>query len=130
MFDLNYISEAIDFLQGEHNTFYGYLLPKIMTIYVKMTKMKENISSELIEVVNAIISSQKTRFKALFEVNEMAFLSATLIPCVKMRWLHVFKEFDENVDESYVKRMFLKLEKENKHFFTNETVTQVLKNLL
>ena len=47
-----------------------------------------------------------------------------------MRWLHVFKEFDENVDESYVKRMFLKLEKENKHFFTNETVTQVLKNLL
>ena len=38
-----------------------------------MKKMKENISSELIEVVNAIISSLKTRFKALFEVNEMAF---------------------------------------------------------
>ena len=94
-----------------------------------MKKMEENFSPDLSEIVDVIIQSLKTRFSSLFQINEMAFLSATLMPCVKLRWLHVFKEFNENVNESFVKRMFLNLEKENRHLFTPETVTQVFKKL-
>lgn len=96
------IAESLNFLQGECNTFYGYLLPTILSLKVKLEKLRIDVKIKNIKVIlDRLLVSLEKRFSNLFIISENshdAIIAATTIPAVKLRWLNVLRETDKDAD--------------------------------
>jgi len=86
------IAETLDFLQGENNTFYGYFMPSILSLKVKLTKLAK-------------------RFEKYFFRNhdsEGAIIAAATLPSIKLRWLTIFNESDSlNTDKKCIQELII-----------------------
>ncbi|CAH0563140.1 unnamed protein product [Brassicogethes aeneus] len=89
------LAETLDFLQGEENTYYGYLLPSIVSMRTKMQKLKlSNEIEQLLRPLDFIIDSIDRRFAFLLTLKKesrTAVIAAVLCPRFKIRWYNVFK---------------------------------------
>ncbi|KAB0804457.1 hypothetical protein PPYR_01427 [Photinus pyralis] len=89
------LAETLDFLQGEQNTYYGYLLPSLVSMKTKLQKIKSSGKiKQLYSPLEAIINSVEQRFKDIFSLNmnsKTAVIAAVVCPRFKMRWYSAFK---------------------------------------
>lgn len=92
------LAETLDFLQGDQNTYYGYLLPSIISMYTKLEKIKlsgeiRQLSKPLEYILDSI---RQKRFKDLFTLkSKMAVIVAVTSLRFKMRWFSGLR--DENI---------------------------------
>lgn len=95
------LADTIDFLQGEEHTYYGYLLPSILSLKVKLEKLESDGTNSPVSILKkTLIEKLQTRFADLFSVNEnskLAVIAAVLIPSVKLRWIKIIVDKD-NID--------------------------------
>uniref|UniRef100_A0A1I8NJF1 Uncharacterized protein n=1 Tax=Musca domestica TaxID=7370 RepID=A0A1I8NJF1_MUSDO len=100
------IAEGIDFLQGEQNMFFGYFIPTLVSIKMKLRRL-ENENLAFLERVN--IEMQKAlhkRFEKYFYLKEDsldAVIAAIVIPDVKLRFLKTLLETANNITEDDIK---------------------------
>ncbi|CAH1111662.1 unnamed protein product [Psylliodes chrysocephalus] len=91
------LAETLDFLQEEHNTYYGYLLPSLVSMKTKLQKLK--ISGDIKQLtvpLEAIIKSVGQRFKEFLTLSpesKTAVIGA-VCPRFKMRWYNAFKDLN------------------------------------
>lgn len=89
------IAEAIDFLQSEQNMFFGYFLPTLVSIQVKLRRLD---SQEVIFLSKANKEIQKSlikRFEKYFLVEPEAWdavIAAIVIPKIKLRFVKTLLE--------------------------------------
>ncbi|XP_050500147.1 uncharacterized protein LOC126880367 [Diabrotica virgifera virgifera] len=94
--DLNYLAElcqilkpfalALDILQGEQNMYYGFLLPSIVSLFVKIEKLKTNKFKYVEPILNALTVSLNSRFEKLLKLtNQSAIIAAVTNPLFKTR---------------------------------------------
>lgn len=100
---LSPVAETLNFLQGERNTFYGYLLPSIISLKVKFDKLKQDLNIKNLQfVVEKLVMQLQKRFQELFSVNDEsleAIIASVTIPSVKLRWLNVYQETDPTINK-------------------------------
>ena len=87
------IAKAIDFVQGENDTFYGNILPTLATIKVKLSRLS-SILKILTPLVERLMLSFEKRFDKYFNldpnVNDVIIASYSC-PWVKTNYLKVIK---------------------------------------
>lgn len=87
---MNNIAETLDFLQGENYIHYGYLIPSLVSIKVKLENLLKSTQLKLCKpLLEGIISSLKRRFKSFFDIEyegEIAAVAAVLHPRFKFEW--------------------------------------------
>lgn len=94
------LAHALDILQGERNIYYGYLIPCIASVTVKLNKLqKENL--HLVEpILKACVDGIQRRFSNFVnltaEVND-AIIASLTIPKFKFKWLNAFKVKDKSL---------------------------------
>lgn len=85
------IADGLDFLQKESNMFYGYFLPTLVTIKVKMRKLYEYGSlSYLRDIAKEMENALVERFKDFFKINPDAYdsvIAAISCPSIKMKFI-------------------------------------------
>lgn len=97
--EINYLAEycrvmaplasTLDFIQGQDNTYFGYLLPSLISMKNKLLKLKsENLKYGGEIILNALIQGLDKRFKSYLNLEvESAIIAAVLCPNIKVRWL-------------------------------------------
>ncbi|XP_036342324.1 uncharacterized protein LOC118751610 [Rhagoletis pomonella] len=81
-------AEAVDFLQGDKEVVYGYLLPTLATISTKYNNLIR--AGKLVyfwQIISPLLEAVKERFKNFYELKEEVTLSA-LCPDVKLQWVY------------------------------------------
>ncbi|KAI4471628.1 transposase-related [Holotrichia oblita] len=144
--DLNYLAElcqilkpfalALDILQGEQNMF-GYLLPSIVSLFVKIEKLKTNKFKYVEPILIAFTESLNSRFEKLLKLTNQSAIIATVInPLFKTHWLTAFREMRNIENDSRIKDLIIieaiKIIKENEEQFNvnNNNITQMKSNKL
>lgn len=121
------VAEALNFLQGQNYTFYGYLLPTILSLKVKLDRIKSEININNMKIVlNKIIESLLKRFAHLFKITEQpnskdSIIAAVTIPSVKLRWLKIFQETDPTIDFSKMTKLIVE---ECVNLFSSNSLTE------
>ena len=91
------IAETLDFLQGEINSFYGNLLPSIVSLKTKLQKLQSLSDIKILaKPLEVILSSIFRRFKQLFTleaVSKDSIIAAVVCPRFKLRWFNAAKDF-------------------------------------
>lgn len=90
------LATALDILQGESNTYFGFLLPTLISLSNKWRKMKANFqgpryfSANLI--LNACIDALHKRFASIFQLEwKEAIIAAASFPKFKICWYNALK---------------------------------------
>lgn len=86
---------ALDILQGEKNTYYGYLIPCIATLWHKYERLKTENFSLVKPILNACIEGLEKRFLHFLTLDDEAndaIIAAFTIPRFKLKWFHVLKD--------------------------------------
>ncbi|CAH1113880.1 unnamed protein product [Psylliodes chrysocephalus] len=87
------LAETLDFLQGERNTYYGYLFLSLVWIKTKLQMLKISGDIKQLKVpLVAIIKSVGQRFKEF--LTKTAVIGAVVCPRFKMRWYNAFKDLN------------------------------------
>lgn len=108
---MNYLSEycnilkplaySLDILQGEQNTFYGYLLPCLGSILRKFEKLESEKFVFTRPVLEAFKNGLLKRFKIFFLINldtvevSEAIKASFSIPKFKLKWINNFKSYSK-----------------------------------
>lgn len=90
------IAQAIDFLQGENNIYFGFLIPTLATIRNQLRVLKNNITFKILpqNLIELTEKSLVKRFEPYFELSskvDFAIIASALCPSVKMNWLTSLK---------------------------------------
>lgn len=99
------IAEALDFLQGEKNMMFGFLLPVIMTLSNKLHKTGKKTEFVLKCVAIELDIKLRKRFCKYFDLApeaDTAITAALLTPNVKLSWLPVLKRTSPHVTREAV----------------------------
>lgn len=108
---------ALDILQGEHNTHFGYIIPTIGSMYFKLKTLKDDKLKYLQPVLDGIIKSTFVRFEEYLTLNTdnqktvSAALASVCHPKFKLRWVNLCER--NTVDglqcntSDYIKKLFL-----------------------
>lgn len=94
------IAETLDFLQGEKNIKFGFLLPAYMTLSNKLQKLSQNNEFALNSMAVELDEKLRKRFSKYFDLApeaDTAVTAAILTPNVKLNWLSVLKRTSPNV---------------------------------
>lgn len=89
------IAEAIDFLQSEKSMFFGYFIPTLVSIRVKMRRLE---SEQFLHLAGINIEMQLAllkRFEIFFYLKEESLdpvIAAIVIPDVKLKFLNILLE--------------------------------------
>lgn len=88
------IAVALDVLQGQDNTFYGMLLPTLLSVRNTLEKLKLKKFKYGGEVLlSACLAALDVRFQAILKLKEDdAIISAVVCPQFKLRWYNVIEE--------------------------------------
>lgn len=100
------VAETVDFLQDESNTYFGYLIPSITSLQLKLQKVKTNItlSRSASFILDHLIDRLNERFHQYLDFSEIeskeAIIAAVTCPNVKFKWLteSVSSEFKINLE--------------------------------
>lgn len=92
--------------------YYGYLLPSIISLKVKLEKLNDAVSLRNIKIIlDKVIQKFDTRFSIFFSINkdsvDAIIAATTIIPSIKLRWLNVFKETNPSVDKKTIVQLIL-----------------------
>lgn len=106
------LATALDILQGDLNTYFGFLLPTLTSLANKWKRMKVDFqgaryfSANLIlnECINALYSRFSTVFKLTWED---AILAAVTIPKFKFCWYNSLKSENPTVSMESLKQMVI-----------------------
>ena len=102
------IAEAIDFLQGESHMLFGYFIPTLISVKVKMRRLD---SSKLVFFDEINIKLQEAlirRFEKYFKLEEEAIdalVAAVTIPSIRFKFLKVLFETATNFNETKVRQI-------------------------
>uniref|UniRef100_H3ASU9 BED-type domain-containing protein n=1 Tax=Latimeria chalumnae TaxID=7897 RepID=H3ASU9_LATCH len=80
------LTMALDILQGEEKSYYGYLLPTLLKLVDRLqhSKMDFKVATSL---PDANITSIRKQFALLLDNTEEAMLAAVTLPMFKLQWL-------------------------------------------
>lgn len=109
------LANAIDILQGDQNTYFGYLLPCLGSLYKKFTRMESSTIMIARPILEACQNGLLKRFSMYFKFSTSEAKDATIasftLPQFKLRWKNCFLNFiEEDLTESITKFI---LEKEH-----------------
>ena len=82
------VAKALDILQGEKNTKYGFLVPTLEELRKRLEKQKSKLTennSVCLSLVNTILDAIARRFSTVLKDPE-AIAAAILIPSMKDLW--------------------------------------------
>ena len=82
------VAKALDILQGDKNTKFGFLVPTLETLKGRWQKQKNKLSekhSVCLPLVNAILDGIKKRFSEVLK-DPKAIAAAILVPALKDLW--------------------------------------------
>ncbi len=86
------LTTTLDMLQGDKESYYGMLLPRLSVLVFDLTKLYETVSGVTKLLVTAILEGVKNRFPMLdFQrpQSQRAILAAVSNPMYKLRWVPV-----------------------------------------
>lgn len=105
------IANTLDFLQVENNTYFGYVLPSILSLKVNLSKLQTEKEIKLLSaVLEKLCSSLARRFECFFSLNlnsEEAIIAALTLPTIKLRWLPVLRESNPTIDNRDIQKLFI-----------------------
>lgn len=94
------LAAALDILQGDTNTYFGYLLPTLISLANKWNKMKKyfqgarHFGASLI--LNACLEGLLRRFSALFQLeSEEAIIASITCPKFRLRWFNTLNTINQ-----------------------------------
>lgn len=93
------LANSIDILQGEKNTFYGYLMPTLGSLFKKMDRLIGTLeaSNAAYKILNACQEGLVKRFKDFYDFSKVeakeAILASFTMPKFKLRWIKSFESF-------------------------------------
>ena len=101
------VAETVDFLQGENNTYFGFIIPSITSLRLKLQKIKVNVtlSRSGTCIVDYLILRLRQRFSQYFDFSKTeskeAIMAAVTCPNIKFRWLteSISSEFNINLED-------------------------------
>lgn len=102
------IADAIDYLQGEKTMFFGYFLPALLSIKVKMRRLENEQLKYLSNVNKCLQKSLIKRFQKYFSLESEAWdavVAAIVIPDVKLKFFKTLMETAVSHTEEEAKRM-------------------------
>ncbi|XP_031327979.1 uncharacterized protein LOC116159179 [Photinus pyralis] len=104
------LASALDILQADTNIYYGFVIPTIASLKIKLEKLKVEGLRYLSSTVNDLLISISRRFREYLTFqNEDAILAAVSHPAFKMRWVTLFKgERDLSQVSENIKRLFVR----------------------
>ncbi|XP_031327898.1 uncharacterized protein LOC116159121 [Photinus pyralis] len=96
------LADTLDFLQGENNTFFGFLLPSLLSLSNRYEKMLQ--SQRFIyggdQITQMCLDSLRKRFSDLLNLrSKEAVFAAVLLPQFKFRWYNVVKHPTITIDD-------------------------------
>lgn len=98
---------ALDILQGDTNIYFGYAIPTIASMRIKVEKLKNLKLKYFATVVDDLLLAISKRFEEYLTFkNKHAMLAAISNPAFKMRWIVLFKAQEPQISED-LKRMFI-----------------------
>lgn len=122
------LAEAVDFLQGDEEMVYGYLLPTLVTI---STKYNNLIRAEKLiyffQIISPLLDAVKERFKNFYELKEEvtdAITASALCPDVKLQWVYAL---DPVFGDAKVAELSEKVKKIISTEFANDTIGQTVR---
>ncbi|XP_049301829.1 uncharacterized protein LOC109579797 isoform X2 [Bactrocera dorsalis] len=103
------IAEAIDFLQGEKTMYFGYFIPTIVTLRIKLRRLEPASFKYLSEISEKMQIALLKRFEKYFLIQSDAWdavIAAISVPDIKLRFLKALLETATTQTEEEVKKMF------------------------
>lgn len=107
------LATALDILQGETNTYFGYLLPTLTSLANKWEKMKNDFHGPRHFSANLILNTCSEalfrRFSSVFELeSNEAVVAAVSLPKFKLRWFNTLKNlYQTNLSSDSIKQMVM-----------------------
>jgi len=102
------IAEALDRLQGENATFYGELLPTLLTVQKKLVNLQDMKPRHCEWLPEILLHGLKRRFANELEISTLvqdAVIASVSHPKMKLRWVPAFKI--EEVRKSFINTVIL-----------------------
>ncbi|XP_053950813.1 uncharacterized protein LOC128858492 [Anastrepha ludens] len=103
------IAEAIDFLQGEKTMYFGYFIPTIVSLSIKMRRLEPKSLKYLTESSKKMHEALLKRFEKYFLIQPDAWdavIAAISVPDIKLRFVKALLETAKTQTEEEVKKMF------------------------
>lgn len=99
------LAATLDFLQGQETTFFGYLLPSLISMKNKLLKLQnDNLKYGGETILAAILKGLNERFKTYLNLeNQDAIIAAALCPNLKLRWLGCL-EINNKLSVEHIKK--------------------------
>ena len=85
---VKHVAKALDILQGDKNTKFGFLVPTLEELRRRLEKQKTKLTennSVCLPLVNAILDAISRRFSTVLK-DPAAIAAAILIPSIKDTW--------------------------------------------
>ncbi|XP_036317670.1 uncharacterized protein LOC118732644 [Rhagoletis pomonella] len=105
------IADALEFLQQDNYLYYGYFLPTLVTIKVKLKKLHEcRRIKHLHAVAQQMSDALSNRFGKYFEMDSDcndAIIAAIVCPAVKMRFVEALRESAAHVTTETLAQLFV-----------------------
>ncbi|XP_017468362.1 PREDICTED: uncharacterized protein LOC108360538 isoform X2 [Rhagoletis zephyria] len=105
------IADALEFLQQDNYLYYGYFLPTLVTIKVKLKKLHEcRRIKHLHAVAQQMSDALSNRFGKYFEMDSDcndAIIAAIVCPAVKMRFVEALRESAAHVTTETLTQLFV-----------------------
>ena len=107
------IATAIDRLQGEKESYFGELLPTLLSVDKKLDNLNTKSVKHCRPLITAIHTGFKKRFGHMIElVNEPivheAIIASTTHPYFKLRWLTINDKWNQEEKKCLVKKIVLR----------------------
>lgn len=107
------LANAIDILQGDKNTFFGYLMPTLGSLYIKMKRLENtmDVSNPAYKILKACQDGLLKRFTDFFDFAKTeakeAIVASFTLPKFKLRWIKSFESFYKEIGDinSYVHKL-------------------------
>ncbi len=91
------LTTTLDSLQGDKESYYGMLLPKLSILVFELTQLSETVNVVMKSLVTAILTGVRNRFPMLElqrPESQRAILAAISNPIYKLRWVPVNQRQD------------------------------------
>ncbi|XP_071055951.1 uncharacterized protein [Onthophagus taurus] len=104
------LAQTIDLLQGEECCFYGFLLPSILSLHRKWTKMIDSSLDQVGLILRGCIDALNNRYGLLLNLEcDTATIAAVSHPRFKLRWLCGIEDKKVEEESNKIKTKILNL---------------------
>uniref|UniRef100_A0A034WEU4 Uncharacterized protein n=3 Tax=Bactrocera dorsalis TaxID=27457 RepID=A0A034WEU4_BACDO len=105
------IADAIEFLQQDNYLYFGYFLPSLVTIKVKLKKIHESRHIKHLHIVaqnmsDALLCRLRSYFEVSPECND-AIIATVVCPAIKMRFVEALRDTAPNITTDRIILLFI-----------------------